>query len=103
MKRNIFYISNTQSDYFPKNSRTKFDQYIDVNNLDYIKNDNIDVGVKSISFDTRQYVDIQLNIKQPHLIIIQNLNRPNENTLTNFKECKGLVGEEKFLKDEKKY
>ena len=101
MKRNIFYISNTQSDYFPKNSRTKFDQYIDVNNLDYIKNDNIDVGVKSISFDTRQYVDIQLNIKQPHLIIIQNLNRPNENTLTNFKECKGLVGEEKFLKDEK--
>ena len=96
MKRNIFYVSNTQSDYFPKNSRTKFDQYIDVNDLDYIKYDNIDVGVKSISFDTRQYVDIQFNIKQPHLIIIQNLNRPNENTLTNFKDCKGLVGEEKF-------
>ena len=101
MSRNIFYISNAQPTLFPQNSRTQFDQYIDINDLDYIKYDNIEFALKSISFDSRQYVDIQTNIKQPHLIIIQNLNRLNENTLTNFKECKGLVGEEKFLKDEK--
>ena len=101
MSRNIFYISNAQPTLFPQNSRTQFDQHIDINDLDYIKYDNIEFALKSISFDSRQYVDIQSNIKQPHLIIIQNLNRPNENTLTNFKECKGLVGEEKFLKDEK--
>ena len=97
MKRNIFYISNTQSNYFPKNSRTKFDQYIDVNNLDYIKNDNIDVGVKSISFDTRQYVDIEANILQPHFMIIQTLNAERGgDTLANFLEMKGLVGEKRF-------
>ena len=46
MSRNIFYASNIQSDLFPNNSRTKFDQYIDINDLNYIKqNDEIEVAV----------------------------------------------------------
>ena len=61
MSKNIFYISNTQPELFPQNSRTKFDQYIDINELDYIKYNDLEVAVKSISFDTRQYVDIGLD------------------------------------------
>ena len=52
MSKNIFYVSNTQPELFPQNSRTKFDQYIDINELDYIKYNDLEVAVKSISFDT---------------------------------------------------
>ena len=51
MSRNIFYASNTQSELFPYNTRTQFNQYIDVHNLDYIKQDDIEVAIKSIAFD----------------------------------------------------
>ena len=50
MSRNIFYASNVQTDLFPNNTRTKFDQYIDINDLNYIK-DDIEVGISKISFD----------------------------------------------------
>ena len=54
MSRNIFYASNIQSDLFPNNSRTKFDQYIDINDLNYIKqNDEIEVAVTILSYLTR--------------------------------------------------
>merc|ERR1712030_252738 len=59
MSRNIFYISNVQSELFPHNMQTKFDQYIDVHNLNYIKQgDNIEVAVKAISFDNKQLLNI---------------------------------------------
>ena len=51
MSKNIYYVSNVQTELFPNNKRDQFDQYIDVHNLDYIKHDNIEVAVKSISFD----------------------------------------------------
>ena len=89
MSKNIFYVSNTQSSLFPNNSRTHFNQYIDINDLDYIKYENIEVAVKSISFDTRQYVDIEANILQPHFMIIQTLNAERGgDTLANFLEMK---------------
>ena len=50
MRRNIFYASNTQSELFPHNKRTKFDQYIDINDLNYIK-DDIDIAISKHSFD----------------------------------------------------
>ena len=97
MSKNIFYVSNTQSSLFPNNSRTHFNQYIDINDLDYIKYENIEVAVKSISFDTRQYVDIEANILQPHFMIIQTLNAERGgDTLVNFLEMKELVGEKRF-------
>ena len=67
MSKNIFYVSNTQPELFPQNSRTKFDQYIDINELDYIKYNDLEVAVKSISFDTRQYVDIGLDLSLIHI------------------------------------
>ena len=51
MSRNIFYASNTQSELFPYNTRTQFNQYVDVHNLDYIKQNDIEVAIKSIAFD----------------------------------------------------
>ena len=72
MSRNIFYISNVQSDLFPHNIRTKFDQYIEVNNLNYIKHDDsIEVAVKAISFDNKQILNIVSNIYKPHFILTQ--------------------------------
>ena len=47
MSRNIFYASNVQTDLFPNNTRTKFDQYIDINDLNYIK-DDIEVGISKL-------------------------------------------------------
>ena len=72
MSRNIFYISNVQSDLFPHNIRTKFDQYIEVNNLNYIKHDDsIEVALKAISFDNKQILNIVSNIYKPHFILTQ--------------------------------
>ena len=73
MSRNIFYASNTQSELFPYNTRTQFNQYIDVHNLDYIKQDDIEVAIKSIAFDNTQSIHILPNIKQPHFMIVQEI------------------------------
>ena len=72
MSRNIFYASNIQSDLFPNNSRTKFDQYIDINDLNYIKqNDEIEVAVTKISFDNKQSFLISPDINKPHFMLEQ--------------------------------
>ena len=65
MRRNIFYASNTQSELFPQNKRTKFDQYIDIHSLDYIQQNEIEVAVKSISFDNKRCINIEPNISEP--------------------------------------
>jgi len=73
MSRNIFYASNTQSELFPYNTRTQFNQYIDVHNLDYIKQDDIEVAIKSIAFDNTQSIHILPTIIQPHFMIVQEI------------------------------
>ena len=84
MSRNIFYASNTQSQLFPLNTRTQFNQYIDIHHLDYIKENEIEVAVKSIAFDNTKTFNIIPNIKQPHFIIIQET-KPNSITTQFFK------------------
>ena len=73
MRRNIFYASNTQSDLFPQNKRTKFDQSIDIHSLDYIQQNEIEVAVKSISFDNKRCINIQPIISEPHFLIVQEI------------------------------
>ena len=73
MSRNIFYVSNTQSELFPYNTRTQFNQYVDVHNLDYIKQDDIEVAIKSIAFDNTQSIHILPTIEQPHIMIVQEI------------------------------
>ena len=73
MSRNIFYVSNTQSELFPYNTRSQFNQYVDVHNLDYIKQDDIEVAIKSIAFDNTQSIHILPTIEQPHIMIVQEI------------------------------
>ena len=73
MSRNIFYASNTQSELFPYNTRTQFNQYVDVHNLDYIKQNDIEVAIKSIAFDNTQFIHILPTIEQPHIMIVQEI------------------------------
>ena len=49
--RTIFYASNMQSSLFPLNSRSSFQTYIHPQDLSYISNDDIEVAIKSITFD----------------------------------------------------
>jgi len=72
MSRNIFYASNVQTDLFPNNSRTKFDQYIDINDLNYIK-DDIEVGISKFLFDNKQSYLISPDINKPHFMLEQTI------------------------------
>ena len=49
--KNIFYCSNAQGDIFPHNTRSKFNNYVDINHLNYLPTNNIEAAIKSITFD----------------------------------------------------
>ena len=61
-----------QTDLFPNNTRTKFDQYIDINDLNYIK-DDIEVAISKISFDNTQSFLISPDINKPHFMLKQSI------------------------------
>ena len=71
--KNIFYSSNANSDIYPNNTRSKFNTYINIHSLDYLPDENIEVAIKSITFDnTRsqpykndQILGIKSNICDP--------------------------------------
>lgn len=52
--KNIFYCSNAQADIFPHNTRSKFNNYVDINHLNYLPNENIEAAIKSITFDNKR-------------------------------------------------
>ena len=52
--KNIFYCSNTQSDIFKHNTRSKFDSYIDISDLNYLPNQDLEAAIKSITFDNKR-------------------------------------------------
>ena len=105
MSRNIFYASNTQSELFPYNTRTQFNQYVDVHNLDYIKQDDIEVAIKSIAFDNTQSIHILPTIEQPHIMIVQEITEeePYKQFMRTIINTKGVKsGFMKSLKNAKK-
>ena len=52
--KSIFFCSNTQSDIFSKNTRSEFENYIDINDLCYLPDINIEGAIKAITFDNKQ-------------------------------------------------
>lgn len=70
--KNIFYSSNANKKLFSDNTRSHFNSYIDISDLNYL-HDDIEVAIKSIAFDNTQSIHILPNIKQPHFIIIQEI------------------------------
>ena len=57
--RNIFYYSNVQKNLFKFNTRSNFKNYIDIDNLDYLPDGDIEVAVKQIIFD----IDVKIEHK----------------------------------------
>ena len=49
--RNIFYCSSVQKDIYAFNTRSMFQNYIDVDNLEYLPDGEIEVAVKEIILD----------------------------------------------------
>ena len=72
MNKNIFYCSNAQQEIFPKNTRTNFHSYIDINHLHYIPDRNLTAAIKSITFDYKLDV-IETETDKPHIILIQDV------------------------------
>ena len=52
--KNIFYCSNAQGDIFPHNTRSKFNNYVDINHLNYLPTGNIEAAIKAIIFDNKR-------------------------------------------------
>ena len=64
--RTIFYASNMQSSLFPSNTRSNFETYIHPRDLSYISNEEIEVAIKSITFDNNFesfFPDVTLALK----------------------------------------
>ena len=57
--RNIFYFSNVQKNLFEFNTRSNFKNYIDIDNLHYLPDGDIEVAVKQIIFD----IDVKIEHK----------------------------------------
>lgn len=69
---NIYYASNAQPDIFNQNTRSKFENNIQKENLNYIPDDDLEVAIKSITFDNRlKKAKINQQAKEPHMIIFQ--------------------------------
>ena len=58
--KNIIYCSNVQKHLFKLNTRSHFKNYIDIDNLDYLPDGDIEVAVKKIIFD----IDVKLEHKK---------------------------------------
>ena len=69
--KNIFYVSNVQSHLFSQNTRSKFENYINFQDLNYIDEENIEVAIKSISFDNNQTFKLTPDESNPHMILIE--------------------------------
>ena len=80
----IYYSSNGQANIFPNNSRSNFKNYL--NNLDHISDDDLEVGVRSISFDNAiESVKIVSSFRSPDLISFEKLNLSESLDLMNFR------------------
>ena len=69
---NIFYSSNAQQNIFTENTRSNFQNDIQKEHLNYIPDDDLEVGIKSITFDNYlKTAQIYHQETEPHLIIFQ--------------------------------
>ena len=60
--KNLIYCSNAQKDIFEFNTRSRFENYIDIDNLEYLPDGDIEVGVKKIIFDTDTTINYEKSL-----------------------------------------
>ena len=75
---NIFYSSNAQQNIFTQNTRSNFQNDIQKEHLNYIPDDDLEVGIKSITFDNYlKTAQIDHQETEPHIIIFQKKEKKN--------------------------
>ena len=79
--KNIFYCSNVHKELFDHNKRSSFNSYIDIHDLNYLQDDNIEAAIKSITFDNKTAIIIKLNQTKPNCVIKQRINNPTSSEL----------------------
>ena len=75
MNKNVYYMSTSHADKFPKNSRSSFSCQIDSNEFHYFDHENISAAIKSVTFDNK-FNTYEAKFGYPHMIIIQNHHNP---------------------------
>ena len=60
--KNLIYCSNVQKDIFKFNTRSLFQNYIDIDNLEYLPEGDIEVAVKKIIFDTDATINYETSL-----------------------------------------
>ena len=70
--KSIYYTSNSFDSKFPTNSRSSFKNQIDEHEFHYIKNKNIQIGLKELTIENR-YNTFETKYGSPHMIIVQNI------------------------------
>ena len=83
--KNIFYRSNANKEFFNDNTRSNFNSYIDISDLNYLHDDDdIEATIKSITLDNKESLKIKLHLKKPHFIIKQKLYGVEQSELNQF-------------------
>ena len=67
--KNIFYCSNAHEDIFNNNTRSNFNSYFDIHHLEYLHDDDIEVAIKSITYDDKTTITIQKDYMKPNIVI----------------------------------
>ena len=108
--KNIFYCSNANKELFSDNTRSNFNSYIDISDLNYLHdNDAIEASIKSITLDNKESFKIKLDNTKPHFIIKQRLYGVEQSEFNQFfeKEDDDTVNHSQpfpfFLNDAKEY
>ena len=67
--KNIFYCSNAHEDIFIDNTRSNFNSYFDIHQLEYLHDDDIEAAIKSITYDDKTAIRIEKNHMKPNIVI----------------------------------
>jgi len=68
--KNIFFTSNSHSEIYPANTRSKFCSQIDQNKIDYIDKNNVTAAIKTITFENK-FNALSNEYGKPSIIVIQ--------------------------------
>ena len=94
--KNVFYCSNAHEELFNNNTRSSFNSYIDIHDLDYLHDDVIEAAIKSITFDDKTTVKIKKNYAKPNIVLKQILNTDMYYLIKQFYEDTDFDHEEIF-------
>ena len=70
ISKSLFFTSNSHSEIYTANTRSKFFSQIDSKKNDYIDSDNVITAIKTITFDNK-FNTISNEYGKPSIIIIQ--------------------------------